>query len=132
MKRHNLFTIFFLALMLVIRPVFAENLMVPQQNTLQAETTHNAAMHAMHTDMPHHHMQHHSDNVIDATCYDQGVHYCQMDCSDNNCNLISSSPVVQTVDATSSFSAKFNIENKPINTVFRTRSISPELRPPLV
>jgi len=140
MKRLNVFTIFFLALMLVIRPVFADSLMVSAQTESQVEISHTTIMHSVHAEMTnmadqskhHHSMQHPMETLADSTCCNPGVHFCEMECNDGNCNILSAAPVVQIIEETPLFLVHPRIQTSLNKTTFQTRSISPELRPPLV
>ena len=132
-----------LALSLIIRPVFAEGVMMHNDSPNQEQAAHTSTMHhqinASHSDMPHSHhamMNHAMHDQTQSTassmlCCEDGLHICALDCSDGNCVVFSFAQVFQTTGSIDLISVEKITLLVPKASSLITRSISPEQRPPL-
>ena len=133
-----------LALSLIIRPVFAEGVMMHTDSSNQEQAAHTSTIHhqinASHSDMPHNHhaMMNHAmqdqtqSTVSSMLCCEEGVHICALDCSDGSCIVFSFAPVFQTTGSIDLISLERVSLLVPKTSSFMTRTISPEQRPPLL
>ena len=132
-----------LALSLIIRPVFAEGVMMHNDSSNQVHADHRGMMHhqinASHSDMPHNHhamMNHGVQEQTQSThssmlCCEEGIHICALDCSDGNCIVFSVAPVFQTTGSLDLISVENATLLTPIASTLMTRTIGPGQRPPL-
>jgi len=144
MKLIRLISVFILSFTLSIQPLLAEDLMVASSNSdyesielqdlLVAEHIHlhNAMQHSVEHDNDHmHSMSSHASNHA-SSCCDDGVHICQMlDCDAGQCNLVhlSSVTIIPAVQLINTSAVSYSMLTDK-STLF-SRTISPELRPPL-
>ena len=134
-----LFTL--LAFSLIIRPVFAEGLMLHLDSSNQSHEMHSMQMHqqmmaASNEDISH--MNHSMDtshlssnSSVQDVCCEDGIHFCEADCSDGNCLIISSAPAFQTGASLTLFTVNQATRSISYTSDFISRTIQPELRPPL-
>ena len=122
-----------LTLSLVIRPVLAEGFMV--HNTPAEQTTMANKMMQMdeHAHMSNHmHSQMSDEMPQNMPCCDEGIHFCQNDCNNANCLMMTSVSATQP----SAFQIILPLEQfqtlATTATQFTPRSTPPELRPPLI
>ncbi|MEA1989547.1 MAG: hypothetical protein U9N57_10145 [Pseudomonadota bacterium] len=132
-----------LALSLIIRPVFAEGVMMHNDSSSQVSSAHTDMMHyqmnSSHSDMSHNHHAMMNHGVQDQTqsthsamlCCEEGLHICALDCSDESCIVFSVAPVFQTTGSTDLISVEQATLLTPKASSLITRTISPEQRPPL-
>lgn len=134
--KHLLFTL--LALILIIRPVFAEGLMVHTGSEMAVETvqTIDLMAHSEHcqTMTLHGSVQSDIKHSIGHSigCTNAGLHQCDGNCMDNSCSFISAASAITSAEN----QKRFNIEQSQMYTFnhvpLLVRPIPPEQRPPNV
>ncbi len=136
--KHLLLTL--LALTLIIRPVFAEGLMLHSGSSSSEMAEEMQTMDLMqstdHSQMMMLHNQNHA--AMDHSpghamgCADAGLHQCDGNCMDNNCSFISAVSAITTT-ANLQLPVAEQSQTFPLNhTALVIRTIPPEQRPPLV
>jgi len=135
MRTYKPLVFLLLTLSLVIRPVLAEGFMV--HNTPAEQTTQPHNMMQMNDDMSNH-MHHHmhsqmSDEMSqNMPCCDEGIHFCQNDCNNANCLMMTSVSATQPNALQIILSIEHSQTLATTATQFTPRFTPPELRPPLL
>ncbi len=139
--KHLLFTL--LALTLIIRPVFAEGLMVHTGSAQAVEKVQmmDLMLHSEHCEMMMLHGQDHA--VMDLSsghhstshsmgCANAGLHQCDGNCMDNSCSFISAASAITTAENLQLFTVEQSQTRTSNQVPLLARPIPPEQRPPLV
>ena len=134
--KHLLFTL--LALTLIIRPVFAEGLMVHtgSEQAVAKVQMMDLMKHTEHCQMTMLHGQDHAamDHSTGHSmgCADAGLHQCDGNCMDNSCSVISAASAIASAESLQ-IPVVEQSQTFPLNhSALVIRSIPPEQRPPLV
>lgn len=101
-----------------------------------ADMKHMSDMSNMHHNMMNHAMSQdsHSNMALNTDmppCCDDGIHYCESNCSDSSCMVISSAPVLQPYSSLIPLSIEQAVLFTASLTQLTSRTIAPEQRPPL-
>ncbi len=121
----------------MIRPVLAEGFMV-HNNSAEQTTMANEMMqmsehvHMSHAMNNHMHSQMSDEMPQNMPCCDEGIHFCQNDCNNANCLMITSLSATQP----NALQIILSLEQSQIlattTAQFTPRFTPPELRPPLL
>lgn len=134
----------FLALSLIIRPVFAEGLMLHSAPNMQTDSLAHTSDHrqinrsqVMDVSLAMQHALHHPDKTVpmnmdmdmDMDCCEHQTGSCS-DCSEGSCVVISAAPLIANAQSTTLIVNPIShIQAGAVVAVFK-RAIPPELRPP--
>ncbi|BCN92304.1 hypothetical protein THMIRHAM_00890 [Thiomicrorhabdus immobilis] len=148
MKSIKPYLLLLLALSLMIRPVFAEGLMVYQGSANHSHEMHmkqmmhgNSAMdiHAMSPDMNPSMVDFMQDdfsanmpqNASPMPCCEPGIHLCDLNCHDSSCLGIAAVSALTVTSSIELIALEQSSKTDTPKTQFISRTTSPELRPPL-
>ena len=124
--------IFLLSLSLVIQPVLAEGFMLHKTPHEQSSIIQISDTQMHHTMMPIEIKIPNNTVHNNMPCCDEGIHFCESDCHDGNCLVITMVPAseIPVIQVTSLLEHSHTLTLA--STDFNVRPITPELRPPLV
>lgn len=153
MKSIKPFLLFLLALSLMIRPVFAEGLMVYQGSANHSHEMHMKHMMHGNSAMDIHAMNMHAMNPeIDPSmvnfmqddfsanmqqnsspmpCCEPGIHLCDLNCHDSSCLGIAAVSALTVASSVELIAMERSVQTDTPQIQFISRTTSPELRPPL-